>query len=379
MDTGDVKYPRLPLRGLVAAGLTCTLLTATASATWSIVIVDRATGELAVAQATCIPSVNLLPALAAVRVDEGVGIVQAWWDTNGQRRVTIANGLSAGKTPPEILADLNLLPNPQIFQFGIVAFDGPPVSWTGANAFAATCGVTGEVGSLAYAIQGNIMTGAAVCAEAEARLLAEDGDMVERLLAAMDGARLMGGDGRCSCSQSQPTSCGAPPASFTHSAYTAFALVSRRGDTDGTCAVSHCANGDYYLSTVAVGTANDPDPVDRLYANVATWRAGLAGRPDHLLSVVQSDAQQLPANGAARTTRRGAPRRPGGRLANQRRAVRYGDAGRSQCDFRECRSGLGSRRRKPRVRGNGRDAGRALRRGTFASMTGRVRCCCGRR
>lgn len=290
-------------RALRAAApvLLCLLLAAQASATWSIVILNRVTGEMAVGQATCIADINLLPRLAAVRTGKGIGIVQAWWDSNGQRRELIAAGLDAGKTPQQILDDLNTLVSPQLFQFGIVSFDGPAVTFTGSSAMDGVCGVTGEVGPLSYAIQGNVMTGTAVCAEAEARLLAENGDMVAKLMAAMDGARNMGGDGRCSCDQVAPTSCGTPPASFTKSAHTGFVLVTRMGDTDGTCGSSHCANGSYYMRRLGVGSVSDPDPVDILAGKVANWRANLAGRPDQLLSEVQMDAQQLPANGSAQT------------------------------------------------------------------------------
>lgn len=284
-----------------ACGFAAVALAAQASATWSIVILNRATGEIAVGQATCIAGTNLLPRLAAVRTGKGVGIVQAWWDADGDRRELIAAGLDADKTPQQILDDLNQLSSPQIYQFGIVSFAGPAVTFTGTSAMAGVCGIAGEAGPLSYAIQGNVMTGAAVCAEAEARLLAESGDMVAKLMAAMDGARSMGGDGRCSCDQSAPTSCGTPPPSFTKSAHTGFVLVSRMGDVDGTCDSSHCANGAYYMKRIAVGAVTDPDPVDVLAGKVANWRANLAGRPDQLLTQVQAEAQQLPANGTAET------------------------------------------------------------------------------
>ena len=48
-------------------------------------------------------------------------------------------------------------------------------------------------------------------------------------------ARALGGDGRCSCSVSQPTSCGVPPPGFQKSAHVAVFVVARLGDTNGLC------------------------------------------------------------------------------------------------------------------------------------------------
>ena len=71
-------------------------------------------------------------------------------------------------------------------------------------------------------IQGNILAGDAVVANAEAALIATPGDLSLKVMAAMEAARATGGDGRCSCNQPDPTACGAPPPSFTYSAFTAY-------------------------------------------------------------------------------------------------------------------------------------------------------------
>ena len=48
------------------------------------------------------------------------------------------------------------------------------------------------------------------------------------------------------------------------------------------------------------GGANDLDPILVLQAKFDTWRQKQAGRPDHLLSVVEVDRQQLVADGLTR-------------------------------------------------------------------------------
>ena len=70
--------------------------------------------------------------------------------------------------------------------------------------------VTGEVGDLSYAIQGNVLVGWLPVLDAETALLNTPGDLATKVMAAMQAARFAGGDGRCSCSNNNPTGCGEP-------------------------------------------------------------------------------------------------------------------------------------------------------------------------
>jgi hypothetical protein len=122
-------------------------------------------------------------------------------------------------------------------------------------------------------------------------------------MAAMEAARALGGDGRCSCLTGSPTSCGVPPPGFVKSAHVAFIVLARVGDVDGVCNnQSGCASGSYYLSLNIIGGPTDPDPVLVMQSQYDDWRAALAGRPDQLLSSVQADAQALVADGRSSTT-----------------------------------------------------------------------------
>ncbi|MEE8469324.1 MAG: DUF1028 domain-containing protein [Planctomycetota bacterium] len=286
------------LQRIAAGALATCLAAAPALATWSVVVVNLKTREVGVGCATCIVNIDLQPRLPMVRPGLGVGNVSAWWDTDGSRRQTMWDAFGNGHTPKEILEQLRLIGGHQKFQFGIVGFHGVPVTYTSPTAGAAVCGVSGIVGDLAYAIQGNVMTGEAVCLEAERMLLTTDGDLSTKLMAAMQGARSMGGDGRCSCSQANPPGCGSPPPNFTKSAHTAFMILSRVGDPEGTCGVAKgCANGKYYFGRTVVGDVNDTDPILVLQGIFDNWRQKQKGRPDHLLSLVQVDRQQLVADG----------------------------------------------------------------------------------
>ncbi len=272
-----------------------------ALATWSIVVVNRVTGEVCVASATCIGNKFPLKVwLPVIAVEKGGGVAQSAVDSTGGNRLVIWNGLQAGLAPARILDQLSK--NDGWFQqrqYGIVDFNASPITFTGSQAGKACLGVVGEVGDLVYAVQGNVLAGDEVVLETEKTLRAAAGDLSQRVMAAMETARLWGGDGRCSCSSSDPPGCGSPPPSFTHSAYTAFIVLARPGDVDGVCNPSvGCASGNYYLSTVFKGKgASDPDPVQELTQRYNQWRTSMAGVPDHYSSAVQADRDSLVADG----------------------------------------------------------------------------------
>jgi hypothetical protein len=187
-------------------------------------------------------------------------------------------------------------------QYGIAGFSGDAASFSGRRVGLALGNVTGRVGDLSYAIQGNVITDESVCLAAEEALLATDGDLGQKIMAAMEAARALGGDGRCSCSSSNPTGCGAPPPSFQKSAHVGFVILSRIGDVDpGGCVfpTGGCVAGRYYLDLRFNGAAADPDPVLVLQGFYDQWRAERAGHPDHVLTEVKASVQALPADGRA--------------------------------------------------------------------------------
>lgn len=278
-----------------------------ALATWSIVVVDLDTGEVCVATATCLTGTDIQKVVPIIVVGRGAGAAQSIIDSGAVARNVMWTGFETGDSPDQILTDVLAAVNfDNNRQYGIVALQAdPPATYTGSNCAAAAGGLSGSAGSMLYSIQGNILTGSVVWKAAKHALLTTPGDLGQRVMAAMEAARSMGGDGRCSCSVTAPTSCGAPPASFTKSAHTACIVLARVGDADGNCNGSAgCANGPYYLSMTVKGNWNDPDPVIELQGLYDTWRQGLLGRPDHILSVAETTAMSLPADGLATTEAR---------------------------------------------------------------------------
>ena len=293
------------LRVVVAFLLGLLLFAAPAAATWSIVIVNLATGEIAVGIATCLTGFDLRPNTVVVVPGYGVAAAQSFVGPLSLRQL-IRDGMLAGTSVNQILAQLAAADGAghQTRQYGIVSLAGGVVTFTGNQAGAWAGGVTGQVGNLVYAIQGNVLTGQPVVTAAEQALQNTVGTMGDKLMAAMQAARMMGGDGRCSCSNSNPTGCGAPPATFTKSAHIGLMILSRPSDVDAPCNGSlGCGAGNYWLDlNVANQSATALDPVLQLQTLYNNWKLNQVGRPDHYQSTVTMTGTSLRADGTSQLT-----------------------------------------------------------------------------
>ncbi|MBK8097192.1 MAG: DUF1028 domain-containing protein [Planctomycetes bacterium] len=287
--------------------LLCLLLSTALPATWSIILIDTRTGEIAIASATCLTGFDLRAGASVVVVGKGAAAAQSFVDTSGQNRMLIFAQLQAGTSPQQILQLLAAQdPGHQTRQYGIVDVQGRALGFTGTGAGQWAGHLTGQIGTLVYAIQGNVLTGQPVITQAEQAIRNTPGDLADKLMAAMEASRLMGGDGRCSCPSGAPTACGSPPASFTKSADIGYMIVARPGDTDGVCNGSvGCATGSYYLNlNIAGQSPQSPDPVYQLRTAFLNWRLQRLLRPDHYLSDVALEPGRLLADGGTQATLR---------------------------------------------------------------------------
>jgi len=292
----------------LAIVLIASLAAPTAWATWSIVAVNTETGEAAVGSATCVPDTKLKKACGVIVVGKGAGQAQASSDMTGQNRATMAQGFLDGLSAAEILAELEATdPQLQTHQYGIADLMGGAATFTGAKNSKHASGVTGKAGPIAYAIQGNILTGEDVILEAEWALLSTQGDLSQRIMAAMHAAKYYGGDGRCSCRTGPATKCGCPPVEAIKdaekkwkSAHVSYLVVARIGDKDGEFSKpTGFASGEYYLDLNVIDTT-PVDPVDTLQDLYDQFRAAKAGHADHLLTEKAIYPEEIRADGVER-------------------------------------------------------------------------------
>lgn len=268
------------------------LLGGRARATWSIVLVDTATGEVAIGCATCLTGFDLEKYVPVMLVGVGGACAQANVDSSGANRLIIWDELQKGTHPKDILDILKANdPSHQSRQYGIVDLLGRRATFTGSNTSGWAGGVAGKTGSIVYAIQGNILTNANVVLDAEQAVINTAGDLAEKLMVAMEAAAAQGGDSRCT--------------RFGKSAHCGFMMISRLGDIDGTTCerTQGCATGTYYMDlNVPNQVSSDPDPVIQLRTLYDSWRLALMGRPDHVLSTRTLADPAIPGNGTAQTT-----------------------------------------------------------------------------
>ena len=169
--------------------------------TFSIVAIDSVTGEVGSAGASCVDLFNTSfpnDDFLSVHVP-GVGAIntQASYLTTNQNNAT--NRMLLGFPPDSIIAWLvanDAQGNPNVRQYGIVAFVGnspQTAGYTGTSTFNYKNHLLGPN----YAIQGNILLGQKVLDSMEARFLREDGDLACKLMAALQGAKMLGADTRC--------------------------------------------------------------------------------------------------------------------------------------------------------------------------------------
>ncbi len=211
--------------------------------TFSIVAVDTVTGEVGSAGASCL-DMYTIPGYTNDFLGElfpGVGAIntQASYDPNNQ--ATARARMNAGDSPSQIISWLIANDgDPTIRQYGIVRLiAGIPVTagYTGTG----TLDYKNHIAGKNYCIQGNILLGQKVLDSMEVRFKREKGDLACKLMAALQGAKMVGADSRCA-------------ANGTSSLF-AFLKVSKPSDTFG--------NPYFTISVRTHGNAK-AEPVDSL-------------------------------------------------------------------------------------------------------------------
>jgi uncharacterized Ntn-hydrolase superfamily protein len=157
--------------------------------TFSIVAHDERTGDLGVAVASKFPCVGAVVPWA--RAGEGAVATQAWANTafgpEGLER------MAAGEPAPEALAAvIDADEGRDDRQAGMVDAAGRVATFTGPKCTDWAGGVTGD----GFAAQGNILAGSQVVEQMASAFTRTDGDLCDRLLAALLAGDRAGGDRR---------------------------------------------------------------------------------------------------------------------------------------------------------------------------------------
>lgn len=193
----------MKIRTILLLAVTMAIIdTSIAQDTFSIVAIDTITGEVGSAGASCVDMSNfpgytddflgeLFPGLGAINT-------QAYYHPTNQSNAR--DRMNLGDTPSQIidwLVENDVSGQPQLRQYGIVALvDESPES--AAHTGIATDDYKNHVLGPNYSIQGNILLGQEILDSMEYRFLTAEGDLACKLMAAMQGANVVGADTRCS-------------------------------------------------------------------------------------------------------------------------------------------------------------------------------------
>lgn len=217
----------------------CLLITSPALATWSVIAVDRATGIVVIASATCVPqdafarfpAKDLRDVQAIVVPGKGVAAAQAAVDNTRANQKLIFAEIQKGTPPDEILALLKQDPQIARRQFGIVDLDGRSAGFSGERNGPVSLDRQGQVQGtgIYYSIQGNILTSEGVVSKAVDAFTSAEGTLGDRVMAAMEAADAAGGDSRCSCDRGPKVN--AP--CTTKTAHVAYILEASGNDQSG--------------------------------------------------------------------------------------------------------------------------------------------------
>jgi len=225
--------------------------------TFSIVAVDTITGEIGSAGASCIDDSQIEGgALIISDVIPGRGAIhtQSYWNSTNQQNAH--DRMVEGLSPQEIIDWLkthDAQNNPAIRQYGIVDFDpdghARSAGFTGANCFDYKNHITGPN----YSIQGNILLGQQILDSIEARFLNTEGSFAEKMMAALQGAKVIGADTRCTANGT--------------SSLSAFIRVARPEDLPG----------GFYCDLNVPSLPAGMEPIDSLQTLFNAWLETVVG------------------------------------------------------------------------------------------------------
>jgi uncharacterized Ntn-hydrolase superfamily protein len=269
------------MRELVLALTLILAAQSSAWATWSIVAVDKKTGQVIVASATCVaqagfpkrqpmPSRDLMDLQAVIVPGVGVAACQAGADNTHRNQMTVFDELKKGTDPAQIIEILHMDPDIERRQFGILDMQGRSAGHNGTRNSAASLFVPGHVGDYYFQVQGNTLFSDQVMYEAALAFTRAKGTLADHVMAAMEAADAKGGDKRCNC-ETEPKP-NAPCDGKT--AHVAYIVIANKGDVTES---SH-NRGKYYayirVTDEDVKPVENANPVKTLRLRYDAWKKG---------------------------------------------------------------------------------------------------------
>jgi uncharacterized Ntn-hydrolase superfamily protein len=242
------------------------LCTQSGHATFSIVAVDTVNNIVGSAGASCIAGAQIIEGVV-----EGVGAINTQALYNAQNQARADSMMQAGDPPDSIISFIvsNDAQNDGFDQrdrqMGAVSLSGPGASaaHTGSlNGFWA-----GSRTGPGYAIQGNILIDSTVVEMMQSAFESTVGPLEDRLMAALQAAKIQGADVRCF--------------NQNKSSISAYIKVVRPGDGPLP-----------FLDLVVPTTTGSTDPIDVLQGEFDAWRAAQVADPD--LSTIAAVPGGLP-------------------------------------------------------------------------------------
>jgi len=230
---------------VIAAALLTPWVPALASDTWSIIVLDRTTGFIGVAGASCTSDVHGIMALVP---GTGALVAQAIGHPPAMREAIRL--LRAGVAPDSILRAISLPAldsAPQDRQYGIATFGKGQTQFTGT----ALRDYRGEQSADGVLVQGSLLAGPAVlerAMEAIQQARAAGKPMEDVIMAGLKAGADAGGDSRCGAQR----------------ATAAFLAVAKPGDIP---------NWPYLTLRVVDADRGGVNAVDLLQTRLALWKA----------------------------------------------------------------------------------------------------------
>ncbi len=214
--------------------------------TFSITAVDPVTGLVGSAGASCVAGSIIL---SDVHPNRGVIHTQAYYLSGNQ--IYARNLMNMGLTPQQIIDSLvahDVQNNPTIRQYGITDFIGNNVRTAGYTGVNTNDYKNHNLGPT-FTVQGNILLGQQILDSMYNRYLNTPGTMAEKLMAALQGAKVIGADTRC--------------LSSNRSSISAFIRVAKPTDPQ---------SGPYWLDLNVQTVPAPRDPIDSLQILFNQWQ-----------------------------------------------------------------------------------------------------------